>query len=155
MIPKIKKILYATDLSKNANYAFSYAISLALKHEAKISIINVHEKLSSNADLQLTVDDYESAKGKLIEIIKARIQEYDELEKFDGCIYSKLVDQIIIKSGMPVEAILRQSKEGEYDLIVMGTHGHGILFSTFIGSTAKKMVQQSKTPVLIVRIPEH
>ena len=155
MIPKIKKILYATDLSKHANYAFSYAISLAMKHEAQISIINVREKLSHNTELQLTADDYESAKNKLIEIIKARIDEFDELEKFDGCVYSKYVDKIIVKSGMPVEAIIRQSTEEEADLIVMGTHGHGILFTTFIGSTAQKMVQLSKIPVLVVRIPDH
>ena len=155
MIPKIKKILYATDLSKNASYAFSFAISLAMKHEAKISIINVREKLSHNTELQLTADDYESAKNKLIEIMKARIDEFDELEKFDGCVYTKYVDKIIVKSGMPVEAIIRQSTEEESDLIVMGTHGHGILFTTFIGSTAQKMVQLSKIPVLVVRIPDH
>ena len=154
MIPKIKKILYATDLSKNASYAFSFAISLAMKHEAKISIINVREKLSHNSDLQLTAEDYESATNKLIEIMKARIDEFDELEKFDGCIYTEYIDKIIVKSGMPVEAIIRQSKEEESDLIVMGTHGHGILFNTFIGSTAQKMVQLSKTPVLVIRIPD-
>ena len=155
MIPKIKKILYATDLSKNASYAFSFAISLAMKHEAKISIINVRERLSHNTELQLTADDFESAKNKLIEIMKARIDEFDELEKFDGCVYTKYVDKIIVKSGMPVEAIIRQSQEEESDLIVMGTHGHGILFTTFIGSTAQKMVQLSKIPVLVVRIPDH
>lgn len=155
MIPKIKKILYATDLSKNASYAFSFALSLAMKHQAKISIINVREKLSHNTDLQLTAEDYESAKGKLIEIIKSRINEFGELEKFDGSIYTEYVDKIIVKSGMPVEAIIRQSQEEGSDLIVMGTHGHGILFSTLIGSTAKKMVQLSKTPVLVVRIPDH
>lgn len=155
MIPKIKKILYATDLSKNATYAFSFAISLAMKHEAKISIINVREKLSHNTELQLTAEDFESAKNKLIEIMKARIDEFDELEKFDGCVYTKYVDKIIVKSGMPVEAIIRQSQEEESDLIVMGTHGHGILFTTFIGSTAQKMVQLSKIPVLVVRIPDH
>ena len=154
MVPKIKKILYATDLSRNASYAFSYAISLAMQHEAKISVINVHEKLSHNTELQLTADDFESAKNKLIEIMKTRIDEFDELEKFDGCVYTKYVDKIIVKSGMPVEALIRQSEEEESDLIIMGTHGHGILFTTFIGSTAQKMVQQSKIPVLVVRIPD-
>ena len=37
MIPKIKKILYATDLSANANYAFGYALNLAMSNEAKAS----------------------------------------------------------------------------------------------------------------------
>ncbi len=154
MIPKIKKILYATDLSKNASYAFSFAISLAMQHEAKISIINVREKLSHNTDLQLTAEDYDAATNKLIEIMKERIDEFDDLEKFDGCVYTNYIDKIIVKSGMPVEAIIRQSEEEESDMIVMGTHGHGILFTTFIGSTAQKMVQLSKIPVLVVRIPD-
>ena len=33
MIPKIKKILYATDLSPNSAYAFRYAINSAINHE--------------------------------------------------------------------------------------------------------------------------
>ena len=34
MIPKIKNILYATDLSKNSAYAFRYAVISAQKHKA-------------------------------------------------------------------------------------------------------------------------
>jgi len=30
MIPRIKKILYATDLTKNSAYAFRYAVNSAL-----------------------------------------------------------------------------------------------------------------------------
>jgi nucleotide-binding universal stress UspA family protein len=35
MIPKIKNVLYATDLSKNSAYAFRYAVNTARKHDAK------------------------------------------------------------------------------------------------------------------------
>ena len=38
MIPKIQKILYATDLSENSAYAFRYAINSAKKHDADIII---------------------------------------------------------------------------------------------------------------------
>src|SRR5208337_2080295 len=40
MIPEIKKILYATDLSKNSAYAFFYAVDMAKKHDAKIVILH-------------------------------------------------------------------------------------------------------------------
>jgi nucleotide-binding universal stress UspA family protein len=43
MIPKINKILYATDLSKNSAYAFRYAIKSAEVHDAKIDILNILE----------------------------------------------------------------------------------------------------------------
>jgi nucleotide-binding universal stress UspA family protein len=41
IIPEIKKILYATDLSKNARYAFAYAVSLANLYDAKIILLHV------------------------------------------------------------------------------------------------------------------
>jgi nucleotide-binding universal stress UspA family protein len=42
-VPKveIKRILYTTDLSLHARHAFSYAVSLANRYDAKISILHV------------------------------------------------------------------------------------------------------------------
>jgi nucleotide-binding universal stress UspA family protein len=45
MIPKIQKILYATDLSPNAVYALRYAMTSAIKHHADIIILHVFEKV--------------------------------------------------------------------------------------------------------------
>jgi nucleotide-binding universal stress UspA family protein len=49
MIPEIKKILYATDLSENARHAFGYAVSLANRYDAGITVLHVVEELSSFA----------------------------------------------------------------------------------------------------------
>ena len=49
-IPQIKKILYATDLSKNSSYAFLYAIDVAKKHDARIIILCVVEPIPAYAD---------------------------------------------------------------------------------------------------------
>jgi nucleotide-binding universal stress UspA family protein len=43
MVPQIKKILYATDLSKNSAYAFFYAVDMAKKHNARIVISHTVE----------------------------------------------------------------------------------------------------------------
>ncbi len=43
MIPKIKNILYTTDLSKNSAYAFRYAVNSAGHHGADIHILHVLE----------------------------------------------------------------------------------------------------------------
>ena len=59
MIPDIKKILYATDLSDNSAYAFRYAINSALKHNADIIILHVFELVSTanRAMLDLYLDE--------------------------------------------------------------------------------------------------
>jgi nucleotide-binding universal stress UspA family protein len=154
MIPRIKKILYATDLSAGASHAFGYAISIAMSSGARISIINVHEKLSHNANIEMRSEDFETAKKKLTDKIRFRLHQYSEKQGDKECLFASLVENIYVTSGTPVEEILDQAKEGRYDLVVMGTHGHGFLYSALIGSTAKKMITQSEVPVLVVRLPE-
>lgn len=154
MIPKIKKILYATDLSEGASQAFGYAISLALTNDAKISIITVYEKLTHNTNIEMRSDDFKTAKIKLADKIATRLAEYFEKEKNGEGQYEKLIENIYINYGLPEIEITGKAKQDNYDLIVMGTHGHGVLFSALIGSTAKKVVQISEVPVLVVRLPE-
>jgi nucleotide-binding universal stress UspA family protein len=40
MIPQVKRILYATDLTKNSSYAFYFAVDMARKHQAKIVVLH-------------------------------------------------------------------------------------------------------------------
>ena len=47
MIPKIKKILYSTDLSKNSAYAFRYALNSAKQHNAELVILHVMEVMDT------------------------------------------------------------------------------------------------------------
>ncbi len=49
MIPKIKKILYATDLSKNSAYAFLFATDIARRHDAKIVMLHAIEPVPAYA----------------------------------------------------------------------------------------------------------
>ena len=154
MIPKIKKILYATDLSANANYAFGYALNVAMGNDAKLSIINVYEKHVSQTNITMRSNDFETAKLKLAAKIKADLALFYKKEQIEDGMYDTLIGEIYVATGLPVDAILAKAKANDYDLIVMGTHGHGLLFSALIGSTARKMVQFSEIPVLVVRLPE-
>ena len=49
MIPTITKILYATDLSKNAPFAFLYAVSIARSFDAKIIALHAIEPIPTYA----------------------------------------------------------------------------------------------------------
>jgi nucleotide-binding universal stress UspA family protein len=50
MIPQIKKILYATDLSKNSSYAFLFATDMAKRYDAKIVILHVVQSFPAYTD---------------------------------------------------------------------------------------------------------
>ncbi len=55
------------------------------------------------------------------------------------------------KVGESGETIADVAQDGGYDLIVMGSHGHGALANLVMGSVANKVVSESKVPVLLVR----
>ena len=56
-----------------------------------------------------------------------------------------------IAHGDAAPAIMRQTREGGYDLVVMSTHGHGMIARALLGSTADKAVRMSEVPVLVVQ----
>ena len=58
------------------------------------------------------------------------------------------------KSYSASEEILSYAREIDADLIVMGTHGHGTIADAMMGSTARRVLRKSKTPVLCVRLSE-
>ncbi len=55
------------------------------------------------------------------------------------------------KIGNPAEKIAKLAEKGKYDLLVMGSHGHGALRNLVLGSVATKVLAQCSTPVLLIR----
>ncbi|APW45040.1 universal stress protein [Rhodoferax antarcticus] len=55
------------------------------------------------------------------------------------------------KTGKPGEFISKTATEGNFDLVVMGSHGHGAFMNLVMGSVATEVLAGCKVPVLIVR----
>lgn len=53
--------------------------------------------------------------------------------------------------GSAGEVIADTATKGDYELLVMGSHGHGTIGSLVLGSVASRVLAQCKTPVLLVR----
>jgi len=155
MIPDIKKILYATDLSANARHAFTYAVSVAHQYGAGITILHVLEDLSQSISSHMAVyligDQWEEMKKRNVQ---TRLDKFHQDMSGELPSHPFTVDDIRVKVGIPVAEILRQAEEGDFDLVVMGTHGHGVMAEAVIGSTARRVVRWCKKPVLVVRLPE-
>lgn len=52
--------------------------------------------------------------------------------------------------GSPVAEIIAAAKRTKAHMIVMGTHGHGLLGRALMGSVAQRVVADSDVPVLLV-----
>jgi nucleotide-binding universal stress UspA family protein len=162
MIPDIKRILYATDLSENARYAFGYAVSLANRHEAKITVLHVVEELSSFArsmvadilgEKRLAAIKMEKENEVVLDL-RVRIEEFcnDVRQEQSSCPF--VMDNIIVVTGHPVDQIVHQAEEMDADLIVIGSHGRGGLADVTLGSTSRRVLRRCAMPVMVVRLPD-
>jgi nucleotide-binding universal stress UspA family protein len=55
------------------------------------------------------------------------------------------------KAGPPAEVISKVAESGDFDMLVMGSHGHSSLTNLVLGSVVTKVLAHCKTPLLIVR----
>lgn len=55
------------------------------------------------------------------------------------------------KVGPVGDTIAKMADTGKFDLLVMGSHGHGALGSLVMGSIATQVLAHSKVPLLLVR----
>lgn len=158
---EIKNILYATDLSKNSAYAFRYATEIAEKNNAFIYILHIIEELPESAknilENYLSDDQYKKFLNKKEEsknIIRERLNIFCEnVHKGDPqCVFR--VASIDVLDGHPVNEILNHTQKNKCDLIIMGTHGKGVISHALLGSVAEKVIRKSKIPVMVIPIPE-
>ena len=59
--------------------------------------------------------------------------------------------RFVSKVGPAAEAISDAAKNGGYDLIMLGSHGHGTLGNLVMGSVATKVLANCSTPALLIR----
>jgi nucleotide-binding universal stress UspA family protein len=53
-------------------------------------------------------------------------------------------------AGHAGDEVVALCEQGDFDLIVMGTHGHSALANVVMGSTATRVLARSKKPVLLI-----
>ena len=172
-LPKVdvKKILYATDLSENARYAFAYAVSLPHLYKASVTMVHVLPEVPALLDQSvigyiseeswqaIKSEQMDEAKEALIGkrrdhlAIKEALHQFSEDVKQEQPGDGFTTDDIIVQRGNPVEEIIKSAQEIKCDLIVMGTHGQSTLEDVMLGSTARRVIRRSKVPVLVVRLP--
>ncbi len=172
MVPEIKKILFATNLSAESRHAFDYAISLATQYGASITILYVMEEsywstgdyvkniLGEEKWKQLRESQEQEARQILIGKKKEGLLIRDALDEFckeaekDHKECEFVMDETIIASGVVVDEIIHAAHQVKCDLIVMGYHVRGQFEEAILGSTTRRVLRRSKIPVMLVRLPD-
>jgi nucleotide-binding universal stress UspA family protein len=146
-----KEVLCATDFSDCATNALNYAMSLAQRAGAHLTVVHVVETPPA-----LAPGNHETVQAgprSIAEYLSAA--EIDARARLDEEIPANVRAYIRVATavtfGRPHREILRLAHEHRSDLIVVGIHGRGATDLMFFGSTAQHLVRQAECPVLTVR----
>lgn len=168
MLKDIKKILFATDLSKECQNAYDCAVSLAMSCQAAITLIHVIERPPITMETQVKnllgeeryqhiMQEHEKdtrsiliGKRKESDIIQSALFKFceDTKDSHPGCYLQP--DEILITHGDVVQEILSTAKSKESNLIILSAHRRSAQADAPVSSVIKSMLRLSEVPVLII-----
>ncbi|MBD3674575.1 MAG: universal stress protein [Planctomycetaceae bacterium] len=146
----IRKILVPTDFSDFSVNAANYAIELAKKFDAEVTLLYVlQDAVALFPEPGVTFP----APGNYLQELQESAKK--SLERLCESLPEEITINTELRNGPPFVEILRCAREGDYDMIVLGTHGRSGLAHVLLGSVAEKVVRKAECPVLTVRPDEH
>jgi len=145
--PHYKKVLFCTDFSENADYAFEFAYGIAKRDEGLLYILHIipYSSHQAYAESFITTEDLEKIQKAVEEDIANNYKE-----RYEKKIENGIACEFVTKSGREDEEILTFAKQEKVDIIVMGTHGKTGIEHVFFGSVAEKILRHSPFPVFVI-----
>jgi nucleotide-binding universal stress UspA family protein len=173
MAPEIRKILFASDLSEHARYAFNHAALIAAYSKARIIILHVMEELAPGAEervseafgkelyRELKARKKEGARDILIhkKTQAPKIREYlanvcMDITTGATAFNHEMIEDIIVVEGNVADEIISAAVENDCDIIIMGSRQRSLLAEAFSGSVVRKVLRRARKPVFVVPLPE-
>jgi nucleotide-binding universal stress UspA family protein len=110
---------------------------------AQVSVLTVVPKVPPYATRHISASDIE---GHYQETAQPILKPIADFLRGQG-----IVATVRHEAGSPADVIASVATTGQYDLLVMGSHGHGSLGSLVMGSVATGVLARCQTPVLLIR----
>jgi len=138
------KLLAAVDLSKASGYVIEAVHRVASATDAEVYILHTITSLPGIAGPDFNpVMEYQEMSGRYQD-------ERDELNE----LVVQLVDAdvnatALMVQGDPVKTILTEAERLDAELVVIGSHGHGMMFDALVGSISAGILRKSTIPVLV------
>ncbi len=144
---EVKKILWPTDLSPNAEKALDYVMSFGEKYQTEVHLLYVIEDLGHHEPW------YGEFDKSHIEKIHAWEKETAE-KRLEGICENYLQGcPLFIKHiaiGDPAQEILKTADKEKMDMIIMASHGRRGNFG--FGSVSEKVVKNAGVPVVTIPV---
>lgn len=142
----IRSILVPTDFSTGAAAAAEAAYELARGLGARVTLLHVYQLpayVFPDGSAYLTPPETAAAIARTVdEQLRALLAEAER---------AGVAASVQSAPGFAADEILRIARDGDYDLIVMGTHGRTGVKRLVFGSIAEQVTRHADRPVLTVR----
>jgi nucleotide-binding universal stress UspA family protein len=144
-VPRYRHVLVAFDDSPDARLALEHAVALAQTYRARLTMVAVVPPpplLAWQAPGGMRgVHDAEQT--ELAEALRAAADGVPD----DLSVTTQLLD------GDPARAVLKAARDGDHDVIVMGSRGRGRMTAALLGSVSNRVMHDADVPVIVIHCP--
>jgi len=153
-VQKYKKILVPYDGSSFSRKALSEALQLAKFFNSKVHVLSVIE-VASDIPSGVLSEVINKKLGKLkreINLPKKFSNPKKLQRQIDECAKFGVDVQVELLIGNVADSILKFANQNKFDLITIGSRGlRGLKKITALGSVSRRVSEEAKCPVLIIR----
>ena len=139
------KILFAADGSTFTKKALTFLVKNKnlLGPGDELVVLHVQDAISAQIERKLGSAEVTAYQAKQADVVLNPIQKFLDKHAVNyRCIWV---------AGAAASQIIDASKRERVQMIVMGTHGHGLLSRMFMGSVAQRVLADSEIPTLLVK----
>jgi len=148
----MKTIIAALDFSNSTPGVLEMAGGIAKAYGAALHLLHVMEPEPTYTAYGFTPDEFPVIHA-FQEEAKKRAQA--KLEEAAASVRHLVPDVTVkVSEGNPLPAVLEYIREAGGDMVVLGTHGHGVVASLLLGSVAEGLVRKAAVPTLVVPAPQ-
>jgi len=142
-------MLVPVDFSPSSTAAIRYAVDLARAFDGTVHVLHAWEVPAYlRPDLTIWSGEISATLSDQVRLgAQSAMREFSMTNGLEG--NSAVTYEVV--QGTPYNAILTVAKDGDFDLIVMGTHGRTGISHVLLGSVAEKVVRHARCPVLTIR----
>jgi nucleotide-binding universal stress UspA family protein len=137
-----QNILVAVDGSAHADQALTEAIDLAASEHARLTLFT--------AIVPGALGYTGTGEAVVAAVEQAEAEAQETLQSARARVPGDVPVATIVSSEPVMSALTHQITDGGYDLVVMGSRGHGSIRSALLGSVSQHVLHHSPVPVLIV-----
>lgn len=141
----MKTILVPIDFSDVTSRVIDAAVRLAKAFSARLILLHVAPPEPEFIGYSPGPPSVRNSVARELVEEHKRIHALDHQLEQEGLKVTSLVVQ-----GYPVDKIIAEADKFKAELVVIGSHGHGMLYNLMVGSVAEGVLRQARCPVLVV-----